>query len=86
MIVIDNHGIMRSFSATAERLFGYVTDEAVGNNVSMLMPSPYREQHDSYLARYLRDRREEGDRPSAASSWGSAKTAPPSRWSWRLVR
>ena len=53
MIVIDNQGIMRSFSATAERLFGYVTDEAVGNNVSMLMPSPYREQHDSYLARYF---------------------------------
>ena len=53
MIVIDNHGMMRSFSATAERLFGYVTDEAVGKNVSMLMPSPYREQHDSYLARYF---------------------------------
>jgi two-component system sensor kinase FixL len=53
MVVIDNHGIMRSFSATAERLFGYSTDEAVGQNVSMLMPSPYREQHDSYLARYF---------------------------------
>ena len=63
MIVIDNHGMMRSFSATAERLFGYVTDEAVGKNVSMLMPSPYREQHDSYLARYFATGRKEGDRP-----------------------
>jgi two-component system sensor kinase FixL len=44
---------MRSFSATAERLFDYSTDEAVGQNVSMLMPSPYREQHDAYLARYF---------------------------------
>ena len=53
MIVIDDHGIMRSFSATAEHLFGYGADEAIGNNVSILMPSPYREQHDSYLARYF---------------------------------
>jgi two-component system, LuxR family, sensor kinase FixL len=53
MIVIDDKGIMRSFSATAERLFGYRPEEAIGRNVSMLMPSPYQEQHDSYLARYL---------------------------------
>jgi two-component system sensor kinase FixL len=53
MIVIDDKGIMRSFSATAERLFGYAAAEAIGKNVSMLMPSPYREQHDSYLARYF---------------------------------
>ncbi len=53
MIVIDSQGSMRSFSATAERLFGYSEAQAVGQNVSMLMPSPYREQHDSYLARYF---------------------------------
>ncbi len=53
MIVIDAQGVMRSFSATAQRLFGYSEAEAVGQNVSVLMPSPYREQHDGYLARYF---------------------------------
>ncbi|HVY17035.1 MAG TPA: PAS domain S-box protein [Rhodopila sp.] len=53
MIVIDSQGIMQSFSATAERLFGYAREEVIGRNVSMLMPSPYREMHDHYLARYL---------------------------------
>jgi two-component system sensor kinase FixL len=53
MIIIDPEGIMQSFSATAERQFGYRADEVIGRNVSMLMPSPYREQHDGYLARYL---------------------------------
>ncbi|HET6607169.1 MAG TPA: PAS domain S-box protein [Rhodopila sp.] len=53
MIVIDSQGIIQSFSATAERLFGFTRREAIGRNVSMLMPSPYREMHDQYLARYF---------------------------------
>jgi len=53
MIVIDTQGIMQSFSAAAERLFGYTSDEASGRNVSILMPGPYKEQHDGYLTRYL---------------------------------
>ena len=53
MIVIDANGVMQSFSATAERLFGFRAAEAIGQNVSVLMPSPYREQHDGYLARYF---------------------------------
>ena len=53
MIVIDDHGLMRSFSATAERLFGWSATEVIGKNVSLLMPPPYRQEHDSYLHRYL---------------------------------
>jgi two-component system, LuxR family, sensor kinase FixL len=53
MIVIDHTGVVQSFSAAAERLFGYAANEAIGQNVRILMPSPYREQHDSYLSRYL---------------------------------
>ena len=53
MIVIDRHGLMLSFSLTAERLFGWVAAEVIGKNVSILMPSPYREEHDGYLHRYL---------------------------------
>jgi two-component system, LuxR family, sensor kinase FixL len=53
MIVIDRRGVIQSFSATAERLFGYAADEVKGCNVSLLMPSPYREQHDAHIARYL---------------------------------
>lgn len=53
MIVINPQGIIQSFSATAERQFGYPAVEVIGRNISILMPSPYREQHDSYLERYL---------------------------------
>jgi two-component system sensor kinase FixL len=54
MIVIDQAGLIRSFSPTAERLFGWRAREVLGRNVSMLMPSPHRELHDSYLQRYYR--------------------------------
>ncbi|MBV8400370.1 MAG: PAS domain S-box protein [Acetobacteraceae bacterium] len=53
LIVIDTQGIIRSFSTAAERLFGYSREEAEGRNVCLLMPSPYREEHDRYVARYL---------------------------------
>jgi len=54
MIVIDERGTIQSFSAAAERLFGYRAAEAIGQNIKTMMPSPYREEHDSYLARYIR--------------------------------
>jgi len=54
MIVIDEGGLIRDFSDTAERQFGWTAEEVAGRNVSMLMPSPYREAHDGYLERYYR--------------------------------
>jgi len=54
MIVIDSRGIMQLFSSAAERLFGYSRQEAIGRNVSILMPEPDQSRHDSYLTRYLR--------------------------------
>ncbi len=53
LVIIDEHGIMSSFSAAAERLFGWSAADAVGQNVSILMPQPYRAAHDAYLNRYL---------------------------------
>jgi two-component system, LuxR family, sensor kinase FixL len=53
-VVIDEQGIIQSFSATAERMFGYGAAEAIGNNVTLLMPSPYREEHHGYLKRYIK--------------------------------
>ena len=53
MVVIDEQGLVQSFSFAAERLFGYTPRETIGKNVKMLMPSPYREAHDGYLSRYM---------------------------------
>jgi len=53
MIAIDHRGRILSFSRTAERMFGYFASEVVGENISILMPSPDREAHDNYLTHYL---------------------------------
>ncbi len=53
MVVIDASGMIISFSSAAEKLFRYSGAEVVGRNVSMLMSSPDREQHDAYIKRYL---------------------------------
>ena len=54
IIVINARGIVQSMNPSAEHIFGYRADEVIGNNVCMLMPEPYRGEHDSYLAHYLR--------------------------------
>jgi two-component system, LuxR family, sensor kinase FixL len=54
MIIIDERGNIVSFSAAAEAMFGYTEAELLGENVSVLMPSPDRERHDGYMERYGR--------------------------------
>jgi two-component system sensor kinase FixL len=53
MIVINSEGVIQSYGASAERMFGWRPSAAIGRNVSMLMPQPFRAQHDGYLQRYL---------------------------------
>ena len=52
VMIIDAAGIVQEYNPACERLFGYGADEVVGNNVKMLMPPPYRDEHDQYLLRY----------------------------------
>lgn len=53
IVIIDEKGIIETFNAAAEHIFGYSAADVIGRNVGMLMPSPYREQHDAYLRHYM---------------------------------
>jgi PAS domain S-box-containing protein len=52
VMIIDGKGLVRIYNSACQRLFGYAADEVVGNNVRMLMPAPYRAEHDAYLGNY----------------------------------
>ena len=53
IITIDTRGRIESFNQAAERIFGYTVEEVVGQSINMLMPAPYREEHDEYMSSYL---------------------------------
>jgi PAS domain S-box-containing protein len=53
IITMDIHGMIQSVNPASEQMFGYAAAEMVGHNVGLLMPSPYREEHDRYLTRYV---------------------------------
>lgn len=53
MISIDERGLITHFNPASERLLGYSSEEVLGQNVSMIMPSPHAEDHDQYINRYL---------------------------------
>ncbi|MBL9011976.1 MAG: PAS domain S-box protein [Alphaproteobacteria bacterium] len=54
MIGIDERGVMDSFSTQAELMFGWTAAEAIGRNVTLLMPEPHAARHDTYIERYMR--------------------------------
>ena len=53
LITIDEKGIIDAYNPAAKKIFGYSEDEVMGQNVKMLMPEPYRGEHDSYLENHI---------------------------------
>ena len=53
IVIIDDRGLIQNMNSACEKVFGFVAQELIGNNVSMLMPEPYRSRHDGYVKHHL---------------------------------
>ncbi|MCH7885583.1 MAG: PAS domain S-box protein [Planctomycetes bacterium] len=95
LITINEQGVIQSINRTAEKMFGYGSGEMIGENISRLMPNPYREEHDGYLQHYsdtgakriIGQRRElvgqRKDGSTLSSGFTCQRDAPPR---WAVVR
>jgi two-component system, chemotaxis family, CheB/CheR fusion protein len=82
IITISRRGIINSVNAATEQMFGYRQDELIGRNVKILMPPPYCDEHDRYLARFLKRARPTSS-ASAAKWQGAVKMGRLFLWVWR---
>ena len=57
IITIDSEGVIESLNPATERMFLYSADEMIGQNVKMLMPKPYCDEHDEFIANYHKTRK-----------------------------
>ena len=77
VILIDARGSVLMFNSVCERLFQYRASEVIGQNVKMLMPGPYREEHNRYVDNFNQPVSERSS-ALAAKCLASARTARPS--------
>lgn len=54
IVTINQYGIIETLNPAAAKLFGYEETEVIGENISILMPAPYKQQHDSYIHNYMK--------------------------------